>query len=55
MVSIFSTYLPDVLLQQGMDDDPDQGIEYNIEGIQHTMFIEGLREGPGVYTKASCV
>ena len=26
-------YLPDVLLQQGMDDDPDEGIEDDIQGI----------------------
>ena len=37
-----------------MDDDPDEGVEDNIQGIQHTMFIEGLREGPGVHTKTSC-
>lgn len=48
-------YLPDVLLQQGMDDDPDQGIKDNIEDIQHTVLIIGLRKGPGVYTKATGV
>ena len=36
-----------------MDDDPDEGVEDNIQGIQHTMFIEGLGEGPGVHTKTS--
>ena len=55
MVSIFCMYLPDVLLQQGMDDDPDQGIKDNIEDIQHTVLIIGLRKGPGVYTKATGV
>ena len=49
------SYLPDVLLEQGVDDDPDKGVEDNVQGIQYTMFIEGLREGPGVHTKTSRV
>ena len=49
------SYLPDVLLEQGVDDDPDKGVEDNVQGIQYTMFIEGLRERPGVHTKTSRV
>ena len=48
-------YLPDVLLQQGMDNDPDQCIEDNVEGVQDTMLIDSLREGLGVHTEAAGV
>ena len=48
-------YLPDVLLQQGMDNDPDQGVEDNIKTVQYTMLIHSLWEGLGVHTKTSRV
>ena len=48
-------YLPDVLLQQSMDNDPDQSIEDNVESVQDTMFIDSLREGLGVHTEAAGV
>ena len=36
-----------------MYDDPDKGIEDDIESVQHTMLVECLGEGPGVNTKAA--
>ena len=38
-----------------MDDDPDQGVEDNIQGIQCSMLIVGLGEGLRVHTKTSRV
>ena len=49
------THLPDVLLQQSMDDDPDKGIEDHIEEIQQAMLVESQWQRSVVQTSAVAI
>lgn len=44
------THLPNVLLKQGMDDNPHHSVEHHIESIQRPMTVECLRKWLVVYT-----
>lgn len=50
IISPLATHLPDVLLQQCMDDDPHHTVEHRIEPIQRPVPIVGLWERPVVNT-----
>ena len=39
------THLPYVLLQHGVDDHPNQGVEHNCVEVQETMAIHDKGEG----------
>ena len=44
------TYLPQILLEESMDDDPHQAIKASIDKIHKTMVVVDLRRGSVVYT-----